>query len=90
MHTDRSCRRDAAVPEFADDKVVFDGEYVICSAWVQFALKHDKAARYRFLVAQSPLGEALYRRYGLDGRDYESNILAENGQAFFKSQGSIG
>jgi predicted DCC family thiol-disulfide oxidoreductase YuxK len=91
MHASYSYRRDTAVPEFADDKalIVFDGECVFCSAWVQFALKHDKAERYRFLAAQSPLGEALYRHYGLDGRDYESNILIENGRAFFKSQGSI-
>jgi predicted DCC family thiol-disulfide oxidoreductase YuxK len=91
MHASYSYRRDTAVPEFADDKalIVFDGECVFCSAWVQFALKHVKAERYRFLAAQSPLGEALYRHYGLDGRDYESNILIENGRAYFKSQGSI-
>ena len=64
-----SYRADAGVPEFADDKplIVFDGECVFCSAWVQFVLRHDKAERYRFLAAQSPLGEALYRHYRLDG-----------------------
>ncbi|MDM9623633.1 thiol-disulfide oxidoreductase DCC family protein [Rhizobium sp. S96] len=91
MAADYSYREDAAVPAFADDNplIVFDGECVFCSAWVQFALKHDKAGRYRFLAAQSPLGAALYRHYGLDDRDYETNILIENGQAFFKSDGSI-
>lgn len=91
MQADYSYRQDRAVPAFADDKplIVFDGECVFCSAWVQFALKHDKAERYRFLAAQTPLGEALYRHYGLDERDYETNILVENGRAFFKSDGSI-
>lgn len=86
-----SYRTDAAVPAFADDKpvIVFDGECVFCSAWVQFVLKHDKAERYRFLAAQSPLGEALYRHYGLDGRDYETNILIEDGRAHLKSRGTI-
>jgi predicted DCC family thiol-disulfide oxidoreductase YuxK len=91
MQADYSYRQDTTVPDFADDKplIVFDGECVFCSAWVQFALKHDKQERYRFLAAQTPLGEALYRHYGLDERDYETNILVENGRAFFKSDGSI-
>jgi predicted DCC family thiol-disulfide oxidoreductase YuxK len=57
--------------------IVFDGECVFCSGWVKFALKHDRQRRYRFLAAQTPLGAALYRHYGLDGRDYETNILIE-------------
>jgi len=91
MHDPYSYRADPGVPEFADDKplIVFDGECVFCSAWVQFVLRHDKAERYRFLAAQSPLGEALYRHYGLDGRDYETNILIEDGHAHFKSRGTI-
>ncbi|MGO6790805.1 thiol-disulfide oxidoreductase DCC family protein [Rhizobium ruizarguesonis] len=88
---DYSYRNDPDVPAFADDRplIIFDGECVFCSGWVKFALKHDKRQRYRFLAAQTPLGEALYRHYGLHARDYETNILIENGRAFFKSDGSI-
>ena len=80
---DYSYRSDADVPAFADDRplIVFDGECVFCSGWVKFALKHDKQQRYRFLAAQTPLGAALYRHYGLHARDYETNILIENGRA---------
>ncbi|PDT31115.1 DUF393 domain-containing protein [Rhizobium sp. M10] len=86
-----SYRNDPDVPDFADDQplIVFDGECVFCSGWVKFALKHDRQRRYRFLAAQTPLGEALYRHYGLNERDYETNILIENGRAFFKSDGTI-
>ncbi|AJC78260.1 DUF393 domain-containing protein [Rhizobium sophoriradicis] len=86
-----SYRDDADVPDFADDQplIVFDGECVFCSGWVKFVLKHDRKRRYRFLAAQSPLGAALYRHYGLNERDYETNILIENGRAFFKSDGTI-
>ncbi len=88
---DYSYRTDPTVPAFADDRplIVFDGECVFCSGWVKFALKHDRRQRYRFLAAQSPLGQALYTHYGLDCRDYETNILIEAGRAFFKSDGSI-
>lgn len=86
-----SYRDDADVPDFADDQplIVFDGECVFCSGWVKFVLKHDKLQRYRFLAAQTPLGAALYRHYGLDARDYETNILIEEGRGFFKSDGTI-
>ncbi|MGR9141466.1 thiol-disulfide oxidoreductase DCC family protein [Rhizobium leguminosarum] len=86
-----SYRSDADVPDFADDQplIVFDGECVFCSGWVKFVLKHDKQQRYRFLAAQTPLGAALYRHYGLDARDYETNILIEEGRGFFKSDGTI-
>ncbi|MBB4576263.1 MULTISPECIES: thiol-disulfide oxidoreductase DCC family protein [Rhizobium] len=86
-----SYRNDPAVPAFADDQplIVFDGECVFCSGWVKFALKHDSKRRYRFLAAQTPLGAALYRHYGLNERDYETNILIENGRGYFKSDGTI-
>lgn len=86
-----SYRADKAVPAFPDDKpiIVFDGECVFCSGWVRFALKADRRRRYRFLTAQSELGAALYRHYGFDSRDYETNILIEDGVAHFRSRGSI-
>jgi predicted DCC family thiol-disulfide oxidoreductase YuxK len=86
-----SYRADLAIPTFPDDKpiIVFDGECVFCSGWVKFALKADTRGRYRFLTAQSELGAALYRHYGLDARDYETNILIEGGIAHFRSSGSI-
>jgi predicted DCC family thiol-disulfide oxidoreductase YuxK len=52
-------------------------------------LRHDDAGRYRLLAAQSALGHALYRHYGLDPDDYETNILIADGVAWFKSEGSI-
>jgi predicted DCC family thiol-disulfide oxidoreductase YuxK len=86
-----SYQSDPAVPTFPDDKpiIVFDGECVFCSGWVNFALKADTRRRYRFLTAQSELGAAIYRHYGLDARDYETNILIEDGIAHFRSRGSI-
>ena len=84
-------RDDPVVPAFPDDRpiIVYDGECALCSGWVQFALKHDRSATYRFLAAQSALGAALYRHYGLSPTDYETNILIKNGVALFKAEGSI-
>jgi len=86
-----SYRDDPDVPDFADDRpiIVFDGDCALCSRWVQFALRHDKAGKYRFLPAQSALGAAIYRHYGLSPTDYESNILIKGGVALFKAEGSL-
>ena len=86
-----SYRDDPAVPAFPDDHpiIVFDGECAFCSGWVQFALRRDRRSTYRFLAAQSPLGAALYRHYGLSPTDYETNILIKDGVALFKAEGSM-
>jgi predicted DCC family thiol-disulfide oxidoreductase YuxK len=52
-------------------------------------LRHDPIGRFRLLSAQSTLGRALYRHYGLDLQDYQTNILLSEGLAWFKSEGSI-
>ncbi|MGO8798769.1 MAG: thiol-disulfide oxidoreductase DCC family protein [Roseiarcus sp.] len=86
-----SYRSDASVPAFADDRpiIIFDGYCALCSGWVRFVLRHDNAAAFRLLPAQTPLGAALYRHYRLDPQDYETNILVEDGRAFFKSESAI-
>jgi len=86
-----SYRADPAVPDFADDRpvIVFDGHCVFCSGWAGFVLRHDRAGRYKLLRAQSGLGAALYRHYGLDPVDYQTNILLADGGIWLKSEGSI-
>jgi predicted DCC family thiol-disulfide oxidoreductase YuxK len=86
-----SYRSDPAVPSFPDDRpiLIFDGNCVLCSTFVQFILRTDKRRRFRLLSAQSLLGTALYRHLGLASVDYETNILLEDGHAWLKSEGSI-
>jgi predicted DCC family thiol-disulfide oxidoreductase YuxK len=84
-------RGDPLVPAFPDDRpiIVFDGHCALCSGWVSFVLRHDRAAAFRLLPAQTALGAALYRHYRLDPEDYETNILIADGVAFFKSESAI-
>jgi len=86
-----SYRTDAAVPTFRDDHpiIIFDGKCVLCSRWARFVLRHDRRRRFRLLAAQTALGAALYEHYGLDPVSYETNILLEDGRAWFKSEGTI-
>jgi predicted DCC family thiol-disulfide oxidoreductase YuxK len=84
-------RDDPAVPQFPDDRpiIVFDGYCAMCSGFARFVLRHDRRGAFRLVPAQSGLGRALYVHYDLDPLDYETNILIENGVAWFKAEGSM-
>jgi len=86
-----SYRSDPSVPSFPDEKpiIIFDGKCVMCSAFARFVIRHDRRRRFRLLAAQTPIGAALYAHFGLDPIAYETNILLENGRAWFKMEGSI-
>ncbi|WP_170397607.1 thiol-disulfide oxidoreductase DCC family protein [Ruegeria arenilitoris] len=62
------------------DAIVFDGECVLCSGFFRFMLARDKAQRFKFATAQSPLGQRLYSELGLPTRDFETNLVIVNGQ----------
>lgn len=60
--------------------IVFDGVCVLCSGWFRFVLRHDRERRFRFALAQSPLGQALYRHYGMDPVEFRSNLVIADGR----------
>ena len=59
--------------------LVFDGVCVLCSRWVHFILRHDRAARIRLAPMQSQAGRALLARFGLDPDDPLSLLYVVNG-----------
>jgi predicted DCC family thiol-disulfide oxidoreductase YuxK len=65
--------------------ILFDGVCVMCSAFVGFVIRRDPDARFRFVAAQTPLGQSILSRLGLSTTDFESSILIEDGRAWFKS-----
>lgn len=68
-------------PQFSgQDLIVFDGSCVLCSGFFRFMLRHDRAGRFSFATAQSPLGQQLYRDLGLPADDFETNLVIVDGQ----------
>ncbi len=59
--------------------VVFDGVCRLCSRWVHFIVRHDRAARIRFATMQSDTGRALLAAHGLDPDDPLSFLFVEDG-----------
>jgi predicted DCC family thiol-disulfide oxidoreductase YuxK len=84
-----SYRHDPAMPAFPDDKplFVFDGVCVLCSGGAAWLMRHDRRDLFRFASAQSPLGQALYRHYGLALDD--TYLLIADGRAYGKSAGYL-
>jgi predicted DCC family thiol-disulfide oxidoreductase YuxK len=50
-------------------------------------MRHDRPARVNFTSAQSPLGQALYRHYGM--MMDESYLLIHEGRAYTASSGYL-
>lgn len=84
-----SWRGDPAVPAFDDARplFVFDGVCVLCSTGASFVMRRDRGGRVNMASAQSPLGRALYRHYGLALDD--SYLFLRDGRAFTKSAGYL-
>jgi len=63
---------------------VFDGVCVLCTGAAQFVLKRDADYAFHLATAQSPLGQALSRHYGLDTASFETNLVLIDGRAYAK------
>ena len=81
-----SYRADTSVPKFPDDQplIVYDGVCVLCSSTMRFIATRDVHGRFRYASAQSALGQALFRHYGLDPQAFETVLLIEDGRAYGK------
>ena len=81
-----SYRADPDVPSWDDgpELIVYDGRCVLCSGFVRFVIRRDRFARFRFTMAQSSLGQALYRHYRLDPVEFETNLVIADGRLHAK------
>lgn len=66
----------------APDLIVFDGECLLCSRFFQFMLRRDRAGRFFFTTAQSPLGQRLYREQGLSTDNLDTMLVFVDGRCY--------
>ena len=69
--------------------IVYDGECVMCSAWVRFVVKRDRDALFSYTAIQSPLGRSLAQAFGVDPEDAQTNIVILGGKAHFKADAAL-
>ena len=64
-------------PAVGDAIVVFDGVCALCSGWIGFLLRHDRARQFRFAAMQDDAGRQLLAGHGLDPDDPMSFLLLD-------------
>jgi predicted DCC family thiol-disulfide oxidoreductase YuxK len=69
--------------------VLFDGVCNLCNGSVQFILKRDSQARFRFASLQSEAGRSLMREHGLDPEALSSVVVVEGGRAWQESSAAL-
>lgn len=78
------------------DLIVFDGVCVLCCGFFRFVARHDQVQRFRFVTAQSDLGQRLYAALDLPRDDFETNLVIVNVRihqrldAFAAAMGGLG
>lgn len=68
--------------------VLFDGVCNFCDASVQFIIKRDPNAHFKFAALQSEAGEKLQRQYEFP-QTIESLVLIENDKVYTQSTGAL-
>lgn len=62
--------------------IVFDGVCVLCSRWVDFILRHDRAGSLRLAAMQGTHGRSLLLAHGLSPDDPASFLLVDDGHGY--------
>ncbi|GAB3590143.1 thiol-disulfide oxidoreductase DCC family protein [Hymenobacter daeguensis] len=77
------------MPSSAPDIILFDGVCNLCNGFVQFIIRHDAAARFRFAALQSDAGRELLAAHGVAPAAIaaapESVLLLSGGQLYSHS-----
>jgi len=77
------------VPQIPDNLILFDGVCNLCSALVQFVIRHDPAAKFHFAAIQSQVGREIFESHGLDPTDLQTFVFIADGRMFLRSDAAI-
>jgi predicted DCC family thiol-disulfide oxidoreductase YuxK len=64
--------------------ILFDGECNFCNFAVQFIIKRDKKALFRFASIESNAGKEILKAFNVS-KNIDSVILVENNKCYYKS-----
>ncbi|WP_066051204.1 thiol-disulfide oxidoreductase DCC family protein [Robertmurraya korlensis] len=68
--------------------VLFDGECNFCDRSVQFIIKRDKEAVFKFTSLQSDIGQEITRKHQVPG-DIDSIIVVKDDKYYIKSAAAL-
>lgn len=70
--------------------VLFDGTCNFCNGSVNFIIRHDRAARFRFAVVDSDAARSALIEIGEATEGHNSVLLIEDGRLLTKSEATLG
>lgn len=69
--------------------LLFDGVCNLCNDIVQFTIKRDPTAKFKFASLQSTSGQTLLKQFGLSTDDLESFVYINGDKYFLKSSAGL-
>lgn len=69
--------------------VLFDGVCNLCNGSIQFLIKRDPQARFRFASLQSETGQKLQADLGMDPQALDSVVLVEGDRWYKESDAAL-
>jgi len=68
------------MPDPANPVLLYDGICGLCNRLVQFVLRHDRRAHFRFASLQSTYAARVLKSHGLDSQDLNTLYVVEGEQ----------
>jgi predicted DCC family thiol-disulfide oxidoreductase YuxK len=69
--------------------LLFDGVCNFCDGTVQFVLKHDKKAVFKFASLQSDAGQQILSHHSLPLSDFDSFVYVDADRVYLKSAAAL-
>ncbi|MCL4693694.1 MAG: thiol-disulfide oxidoreductase DCC family protein [Candidatus Hydrogenedentes bacterium] len=69
--------------------LLFDGVCNLCNKAVQFIIKRDKDALFRFASLQSDAGQALLNQHDLPTEDFDTMVYLEGDSVYTRSTAGL-
>ena len=69
----------------SDKIILFDGVCNLCNSSVQFIIKHEKDNHFKFASLHSNFAQEILSENNIDTQVFDSIILIETNQLYFKS-----
>jgi predicted DCC family thiol-disulfide oxidoreductase YuxK len=69
--------------------ILFDGYCNLCSKSVQFVLKHDRKAKFRFASLQSEYGKAILQKHQMPTDALGTFVLIESDVVYTRSTAAL-
>lgn len=69
--------------------MLYDGECGLCDRLVQWVLRRDRAAHFRFAALQSEWGQTVLRKHGMPTQAFDTMALIEGDEIYVRSAAAL-